>query len=179
MNAVLDVSVAIDSRDCVFPGCDREAERDGRCRWHIGRTPHVPAGPLKPGALAHLMHDDEPQPEPVKETPVITCKIDGCENRPLDQRGPYAGLCAGHKTEKRDQRASERAQAPAAAPSQTTPPAPPEPPAVEAAPETPEAAPGTLTQLAIAVDAAQAALDEAIVRHADALQALSDALEAA
>lgn len=69
---------AFDSQDCDWHGCDREAEREGRCRYHAGRQPldrpggaprtHEDAnGRVIPGALAHLMHDDDPLEDQVAE----------------------------------------------------------------------------------------------------------------
>lgn len=180
MNAVLDVHAAVDSTDCDWPGCDREAERGSRCRYHVGRTPNGQqvddsAGRIVPGALAHLMHDD---PEPDQEAqpmtqPIFLCRVGGCGRQSVAQAGPWKGWCGDHKLEEMKRRAKKRyakkGEASAAA-------EPVKPPPDE---KTQPKASGTLTALAQAVDQAQADLDTATARHHDALQALRDALDGA
>lgn len=179
---VLDVSAAIDSRDCDWPGCDRESERDGRCRYHAGRT-HAGQrtdddnGRVIPGALAHLLNDD---PEP-KETPVSACKIDGCTEAGLDKRGPYTGLCSAHKREKAAAIGAARRTTvkPPPADGQTarTPAAP-----VAAKPVAAATSNGhqelTLVQLAQAVEDTRVAAANAIEAHYAAKETLARQLDA-
>lgn len=118
MTAVLDVATAVDSIDCTWPNCDREAERDGRCRYHAGRL-EVPreggeprpytdeAGRVIPGALAHLM-DDEPEPKETQMADLVLCRVDGCTRASVAQKGPWKGWCAEHKLEEMKRRSSVR-----------------------------------------------------------------------
>lgn len=101
MNAVLDVAQAVDSTDCAFPGCPYEATAGGMCRDHQGRTPSPPGavtathdsrGRLIPGALAHLMHDDDQPDEP---DPFEIGPHGGDEYRPLPP-DPDDDLVVGH-----------------------------------------------------------------------------------
>lgn len=133
----------------------------------------APADPLAKQVAEGRVHPDYLTPPAAKETTMPTCKIDGCESRPVDSRGPYAGLCPVHKSEKIEavtaasKAARERQRA--ALPVSST----PEPAAVKPPPVNGNGHGAlTLVQLAQAVEDAQAA-------HEQALQALRDALEAA
>lgn len=110
MTATIDLSTAIDSADCDWPGCAHEAETQGRCRYHVGRQPLAARGGaarlaeirhqdeegrLIPGSLAHLM-DDEPGPEP-PAAPIVLCRVDGCTKPSVAQTGPWKGWCGEHK----------------------------------------------------------------------------------
>lgn len=67
------------TRQCDWPGCGRDAERDGRCRYHVGRT--------KPAAAA-------PRTVPPPANPIShACTVDGCKGR---TRNP-GDLCSWHR----------------------------------------------------------------------------------
>lgn len=151
---------------------------NGRCGFCDTRVAYPEGQPLTSAATTTTA--------PVKETPVPpVCKIDGCDNPSAGKGGWCVGLCQQHISEEGSRRQRirhERARGSGHA--KTTTPSPP--PAVPVVPpgsasnpptEPSEAPPGTLTQLAIAADQAQADLDAAIARHTDALQALRGALE--
>lgn len=85
------------SRDCVFPGCPREAANGRNACDECTRNPPIP---VDDAALFGAFDDD-----PRGDTPMTTtCKH--CTNPAEDERGIYAHLCAHHKELARTARAS-------------------------------------------------------------------------
>lgn len=110
---------AFDSQDCASHGCPNEAEPGVElCRYCTTAAATPPQ--LRPGALAHLMDDDEDTSQPFvrgvtaddieadladalppkpKEANIATCKIDGCPNESAGKGGSWHGLCSPHISE--------------------------------------------------------------------------------
>lgn len=100
MTETLTVAQATDSADCDWPGCGREAERDGRCRYHAGRVPVTPppggeqtrewTRPAKPAVPKEKPEADTP---PAGSPISHPCTVTGCKGRTRN-----AGeLCSWHR----------------------------------------------------------------------------------
>lgn len=169
------------THDCSVPGCPDEArEAGGVCRYHQSTSDRPRS--VAPGSHAHLM----------KEPPVNACKMPGCTNPSAGKGGPWADTCQQHISAEIARRQAKRHAKPAALP--VSPPQPeakkpkpaarPTPPQPKPKAETclriaPTITTGSLVQLAQTVEDREAAVAAAREQHAQAVQALRDALDAA
>jgi hypothetical protein len=143
------------TRDCVFPGCDREADRGGTtCRAHAAPTPprEQPAGATSPAQVAHAL-----------------CRVDGCttEQEETPTTSPYRGLCAAHREDMRA-RVSRRRKRQPSPPPPATPGAPPAPQPIASLVD----GAARLGQLAVDLEAARARVRELEERVAAVIEEL-------
>lgn len=182
-----DLTRLLDSSDCTGHGCPNEADGpDGLCRYCRANGPRLEPTPVGPGALAHLIDQEDepamptPPPVPLPKPPapdpdVVTCRKCSRPATHLAKRGLYSRLCDQHYDEARARQAARSSKIPASvkAPSPAPRPTPPPGGTTTTGPTRVAEAGTSLVQLAQRVEDARTDLDLAIDNLRQAVEELA------